>query len=221
MPVLIAKEVTLAQLRDRFGMARSVDPIFFSEWLTLETNLETNLENAITAAEQVAIDRVQANYLSQLEVQSLNEESVKMVVVSPLLDIAGFYRYPFTIDSEVTIEIKDTDEDNVALTGRIDTLIARDRLWILAIESKRPRFSVQAAVPQALSYLLAKPQVEQPGYALITNGGEFLFIKLLGSQNPVYDFSDTFSLLNRGNDLSKVLAALKQIAASLQDPLLR
>jgi hypothetical protein len=106
----------------------------------------------------------------------------------------------------------------VVLTGRIDTLIARGSLWILAVESKRPRFSVQAAVPQALAYLLGKPQVEQPGYALITNGEEFLFIKLLGQvgqKTPIYDFSDTFSLLNRGNDLSKVLAVLKQIAASL------
>jgi hypothetical protein len=99
--------------------------------------------------------------------------------------------------------------------GRIDTLIARNRLWILVVESKRSRFSVQTAVPQALADLLAKPQVEQPGYALITNGGEFLFIKLLGQTAPVYDFSDTFSLLNRGNDLAKVLAVLKQIAISL------
>jgi hypothetical protein len=67
----------------------------------------------------------------------------------------------------------------------------------------------------AIDLELPKPQTEQPGYALITNGGEFLFIKLLGPAAPVYDFSDTFSLLNRGNDLSKVLTVLKQISASL------
>jgi hypothetical protein len=207
MPTLIAKEITLAELRDRFGIGRSSDPHFFTEWHVAEP--------MISVVEQTALDRVQANYLSQLEVQSINEETVKMVVVSPLLDIAGFYRYPFTIDSEVGVEIQETDEDDVVLTGRIDTLIVRNRLWILVVESKRSRFSVQTAVPQALAYLLAKPQVEQPGYALITNGGEFLFIKLLGQTAPVYDFSDTFSLLNRGNDLAKVLAVLKQIAASL------
>jgi predicted type IV restriction endonuclease len=207
MPTLIAKEVTLAELRDRFGIVRATDPGFFSEWQVPEAT--------VSVAEQTALNRVQANYLSQLEVQSINEETVKMVVVSPLLDIAGFYRYPFTIDSEVGIEIQAADEDDVTLTGRIDTLIVRNQLWILVVESKRSRFSVQTAVPQALSYLLAKPQTEQPGYALITNGGEFLLIKLLGQAPPVYDFSDTFSLLNRGNDLSKVLMALKQIAAAL------
>jgi hypothetical protein len=207
MPSLIATEVTLAQLRDRFDIVRSDDLNFFNESLASDS--------AITPLEQTALDRVKQNYLSQLEVQALNEETVKMVVVSPLLDIAGFYRYPFTIDSEVSIEIQDTDENGTALTGRIDTLIVRDRLWILLVESKRPRFSVQAAIPQALSYLLAKPQIEPPGYALITNGGEFLFIKLQGQTPPTYDFSDTLSLLNRGNDLYKVLAILKQIAASL------
>jgi predicted type IV restriction endonuclease len=205
MPTLIAKEVTLAELRDRFGIVRSANPDFFSEWLVPEA--------AIATAEKTALDRVQQNYLSQLEAQSLNEETVKMVVVSPLLDIAGFYRYPFTIDSEVGIELQETDESGIVLTGRIDTLIVRHQVWILVVESKRSRFSVQTAVPQALSYLLAKPQTELPGYALITNGGEFLFIKLLGPTAPEYDFSDTFSLLNRGNDLAKVLAILKQIAA--------
>jgi hypothetical protein len=97
MPTLIAKQVTLAELRDRFGIARSSDPNFFTEWQVAEP--------VISVVEQTAVDRVQANYLSQLEVQSINEETVKMVVVSPLLDIAGFYRYPFTIDSEVGIEI--------------------------------------------------------------------------------------------------------------------
>lgn len=207
MSTLIATEVTLAQLRDRFGLRRSTDPRFFDD--------ELNSTPEITASEKASLDRVQQNYLSQLEVRSLNEETVKMVVVSPLLDIAGFYRYPFTIDSEVSIEIQETDETGVSLTGRIDTLIAREKLWILVIESKRTRFSVQAGIPQALSYLLARPQIDQPGYALITNGGEFLFIKLLGQTSPVYEFSETFSLLNTGNDLYSVLGILKKISVLL------
>lgn len=201
MPILIATEVTLAKLHDRFGIVRSSDVHFFSRGFTPQSD--------ITEAEQAILDRVQQNYLSQLEAQFLSEETVKMVVVSPLLDIAGFYRYPFTIDSEVSIEIQESNRDDILLTGRIDTLIVREHLWILVVESKRSRFSVQAAIPQALSYLLAKPQIHQPGYALITNGGEFLFVKL---ENSTYSFSETFSLLNAGNDLYEVLRILKQIS---------
>jgi len=207
MPTLIATDATLAQLRDRFGIVRSTNANFFSEGFASQLD--------ITEAEQAVLDRVQQNYLSQLETQSLSEETVKMVVVSPLLDLAGFYRYPFMIDSEVSVEIQELDENGVVLTGRIDTLIVRHQLWILVVESKRSRFSVQTAIPQALSYLLAKPQPQQAGYALITNGGEFLFIKLLSQETATYDFSETFSLLNHGNDLYEVLRISKQIAASL------
>jgi hypothetical protein len=205
MPTLIATEVSLADLRDRFGLSRSVDPEFF--WAELGEALE------VTAAERAMLDRVQQNYLSQIEVQSLNEETVKMVVVSPLLDLAGFYRSPFQIDSEVSVEIAETDDAGVALTGRIDTLIVRDRLWVVVVESKRSRFSVQAAIPQALAYLLGRPGAGgRSGYGLLTNGGEFLLVRV-GGEVPVYGFSETFSLLNRGNDLGRVLGVLKQITA--------
>ncbi|WP_404787098.1 restriction endonuclease subunit R [Altericista sp. CCNU0014] len=204
---LAANEATLGDLRDRFGLARATDTAFFPEW--------DISDSALTAVEKQALDRVQKNYLSQLEAQSMNEETVKMVVVAPLLDIAGFYRLPFTIDSEVSVEISATDESGTLVTGRIDTLILQGQLWILVVESKRTRFSVQAAIPQALAYLLARPQPEQPGFALITNGGEFLLIKLQGRDRPVYEFSVTFSLLNRGNDLYRILSVLKELGRSL------
>jgi hypothetical protein len=206
---LTATELTLKDLRDRFNLSRNQDQGFFTEWA-----IDANLFE-LTLAEQQALDRVQQNYLSQLEAQLMNEETVKMVIVSPLLDAAGFYRAPFQIDSEVSIEISAIDENDILVTGRIDTLILRQQLWILVIESKRSRFSVQAAIPQALAYLLAKPQPEKPGFALLTNGGEFLLIKLQQQEIPPYDFSSTFSLLNPGNDLYKVLSILKQIGSML------
>jgi hypothetical protein len=203
MPTLVP-EVSLADLRDRFGLVRSADPDFFGA--------EFGAQPEVTAVERAMLDRVQQNYLSQLEVQSLNEETVKMVVVSPLLDLAGFYRSPFTIDSEVSVEIAETDDAGVALTGRIDTLIVRDRLWVLVVESKRSRFSVQAAIPQGLAYLLGRPGEGKSGYGLLTNGGEFLLVRV-GGEVPTYGFSETFSLLNQGNDLGRVLGVLKQITA--------
>jgi predicted type IV restriction endonuclease len=202
MPTLIATEVTLTQLRERFGLVRSPDLNFFGA--------ELGPLSETTAAEQTMLDRVQQNYLSQFEAQSLNEETVKMVVVSPLLDLAGFYRSPFTIDSEVSVALEEIDESGVALTGRIDTLIIRNQLWVLVVESKRARFSVQAAIPQALAYLLARPG-GRSGYALLTNGGEFLLVRLAEVGVPTYGFSETFSLWNQGNDLNRVLGVLRQI----------
>jgi len=49
-------------------------------------------------------------------------------------------------------------------------------------------------------------------YGLITNGGEFMFIKMLIQGLPQYDLSDVFSLLiPRRNQLYNILQVLKQI----------
>jgi hypothetical protein len=100
---LIATELTLGDLRDRFDLTRIQEQGFFTEWA-----FDTDPQFGMTQAEQQALDRVQQNYLSQLEAQLMNEETVKMVVVSPLLDAAGFYRAPFQIDSEVSVEISES-----------------------------------------------------------------------------------------------------------------
>ena len=39
------------------------------------------------------------------------EEIVKLVVVAPLLDLAGFYRSPYQIESEYPIQLEIPDED--------------------------------------------------------------------------------------------------------------
>jgi hypothetical protein len=81
------------------------------------------------------------------------------------------------------------------------------------VESKRTRFSVQAAIPQGLAYLLGRPGgAGKSGYGLLTNGGEFLLVRV-GGEVPTYGFSETFSLLNKGKGLGRVLAVLKQITA--------
>jgi hypothetical protein len=80
---------------------------------------------------------------------------------------------------------------------------------------KTNSISVQVAIPQALAYFLARPQPQYPAFALLTNGGEFLFVKLHGQDTPLYEFSSTFSLLNRGNDLYKVLSIVKRLGQSL------
>lgn len=88
------------------------------------------------------------------------------------------------------------------------------------IESKRASYSLGAGIAQILSYMLANPQPEQPSFGMITNGGSFLFLKLVQgnpSQYATSDFSDRpradpFDLLKkRENDLYNVLKILKHL----------
>ena len=104
----------------------------------------------------------------------LLKNSVKMGVLSPLLDLGGFYRPPFRLETETSIDIELT-EQALRIQGRIEVLVLQDRLWLLAIEAKRSDFAVTRALPQALAYLLGNPDVAQPTFGLITNGNEFLF----------------------------------------------
>jgi hypothetical protein len=68
------------------------------------------------------------------------------------------------------------------------------------------------ALPQALTYMMANLHPDRPLYGLISNGDEFMFIKVLTQGLPQYDLSDVFSLLMpRRNQLHNIFQILRQI----------
>jgi len=132
-------------------------------------------------------------------------------VLAPLLELAGFYDPPFLIRSEAPVEIQIEEHDQI-LRGRIDTLVIQDQLWVLVVESKRTSFSVDVAIPQALAYMMSNADLSRPTYGLVSNGGYFMFLKVLNQGEPQYALSDDFSLYRHHNDLLKVLRVLKRIS---------
>ena len=65
---------------------------------------------------------------------------------------------------------------------------------------------------QILAYMLANPKPQKPCFGLITNGGNFIFLKLVQDNDvPTYGVSRDFDLLNPGNDLYHVLSILKKM----------
>jgi len=216
--IIQAQDVTLAYLKEKFSLQKSLDDSFFYEYVD-------NLAE-ITDLERQYLDRVKTNYLSLVENSPLLKEAVKLVVLSPLLDLAGFYRYPFQIATEEAIEIseevilEENQEENVdrkeIIKGKIDILVLHKQFWLLIIESKRTNFSLQKAIPQALSYMISSPNLQQPLersiYGFVSNGEDFQFIKLGKLENKlVYDLSDRFTLYKRENELYRVLSIFKKI----------
>jgi type I site-specific restriction endonuclease len=200
--VIQAHEITLEQLIESVGLTITYDEQFFTEWLD-------NLPE-VTVSEKQQLDRVKTNYLSLVERHALSENRVKMVVVEHLLDLADFYRPPFDVKDEKSVELAIEDEDAI-VRGRLDFLVFKNQLWLIIIESKKAAVSLRAAIPQALAYMLKNPQPERPIFALLTNGDNFVFIKLIQQDTPQYAFSDQFSLWRRENELYKVLSILKKL----------
>lgn len=199
---IAAREITLRQLITQFNLQLVEDDRFFREW-------QDDLPE-VTEAEKQRLDRVKASYANLIEYPPLLENTVKMVVLSPLLDLAGFYLPPFHIKSEKSVEVSDEDEGTI-VRGDIDILAVSEQFWVTAIESKKAAFSIDLARSQLLAYLLAAPNAGKPVYGLLSNGSSFRFIKLVIGNFPEYALSRLFDVFNPGNELYDVLKILKNI----------
>ena len=172
----------------------------------------------LAPSDETALAEIEAEYF-YLSQQPMAEGAVKMVVLSRLLSLAGFYRWsttdrrssPFTMTTEYTVKIQATDDGKI-LRGVIDILVLHDKLWALLVESKRNTFSLEPALPQALTYMCGSPHPEYPTFGLISNGANSLLLKLEGK---TYAQSKEFSLRNVG-DLPELLRVLKRIGAIVQ-----
>ena len=116
-----------------------------------------------------------------------------LLVASPLLELAGFYDRPFRMKAEAAIpygiaslhEIA-IDDGEETLRGRIDILILPWQLWVIVLESKKTRISTRSALPQALAYMMANPDLDKPRFGMLTNGDDVLFVKLRTQPTPEY-----------------------------------
>jgi predicted type IV restriction endonuclease len=198
---IAADKLTLYDLEQQFQLQQTEDPLFFLEW---QEDLPT-----LTEAEQQRLVRVRA-VVTNLERRSVLENTVKLAVVAPLLDLSGLFLPPFYVSTEDSVEIEATDA-SIVVRGRIDILVIKDRLWVLIIESKRAEFSPKVGIPQVLSYMLASPNRNRPFYGLVTNGTDFVFLKLLFQEVPRYARSRQF-ILGQDHDLDRVLQILKRLA---------
>jgi hypothetical protein len=198
----IAEEITtFRQVQEKLGLTLSEDSGFFTEWMVELPQLDE--------AEQTRLSQVRNNYLYQISDGILLEKTIKMVVLSPLLELAGFYQAPYKFSTEVSVDIKAQGDNDEILRGRIDALVLQQKLWVVLIEAKKTTFDLELAIPQTLSYMAAHPEPEQALYGMVTNGSSYLFIKTLGKQ---YGISDLFSTRSRYRyNLNEVLKILKHL----------
>ena len=201
---LQAREVNLDQLQEDFGLVHLRDRKLFTEGAIELPSL--------TVAEMELLDEVNDEF-SYLSAKDALEPIVKMVVLAPLLRIAGFFRPPFKVTAEKKVELM-TEDEGLIVRGLIDLLVFYNQIWVVTIEAKRSEYSLKVAFPQVLTYMLASPNTQPIVSGLVTNGSEFRFIQLhkgeKPGEKPSYVMSDLFSI-DRGDDLYQVAKILKYL----------
>lgn len=198
---------TIRDAHERFGLSRSEEPAFFTEWqqpLPLLSSLEDS-----------ELSRLKNRYLYYLELGEISEGTVNFIMISPLLNALGLCDPPYRICGEHWVRLAldvDTEEGISTLEGRIDALTLQDRFWMVVVEGKRGGFNVLQAVPQALAYMMANPHSDRPTFGLVTNGYDLLFLKLVRGKTNQYALSHNFTLLSdRDNNLLRVGQVIKRL----------
>jgi hypothetical protein len=190
----------IAEAERKFGLSRSESSNFFTEWY--------DQLPVINPSDRANLEILWRRYIYHRSGGHLLESTVMLLLVSPLLTIAGLYDPPFWIKAEESIAINVSDSEET-LQGRIDVLVLHDRLLIIVLESKKTMLSVWSALPQTLAYLMASPNGDLPTFAMLTNGDDIVFVKLDGKQ---YGMSQVLApLVNRG-ELEVAWQVLRKIA---------
>lgn len=197
-----AKDIDLRYLIENFSIQLVLDDSFFPEWQ--ENLLEIN------DLDKQLLDKVKMGYLNLLNYPPLLEDVVRMAIVDPLLFIGDFYLAPFYVKSEESIDIAVPDED-VIIKGRMDTLVLKEQLWVMIIESKRASFSIEEGLAQILAYMLGNLSTDKSNFGMIATGSEFIFVKLVKGNPSCYALSKGFLMRNPGNELYDVLTILKRL----------
>ena len=134
---------TISEAEQLFNLNRSLLSNFFIEWNPPYPDL--------IESDRLNLEILWNRYIYHRSAGHLLENTVMLLLISPLLTIAGFYDPPFRVKAEESVRITLSDSEEV-LQGRLDLLILLDCLWVIVLESKKTLLSVWCAVPQALAY---------------------------------------------------------------------
>lgn len=204
-PIKATQQLTLADLERQFDLHRVEDADFFPE-------CSENLPD-LTPLEQERLDRAWAQF-QYLETMPLLENMVRMVLLSPLLDLTGLYQPPFQSRSEQPIHVV-LPYQGILIRGLLETLVVQEQLWILMVEAKQLGTSLMPGIHQSLAYLLSAPDRLYPRYAMVGNGYHFVFLKVMTGSHPCYAQSPILGV-EHGDGLAQVLRVMKRLALTLR-----
>jgi hypothetical protein len=150
------------------------------------------------------------------------ESQIQLLVVGPLLRLAGFYRTPINLTLEQAIaEIEIVDDDRT-IGGRLDLLAAQrggdTPFWILVVESKNSQVEALSGLPQLLTYATEGLKTQEAVWGLTTNGISYYFVQLLAGAVVRYQLLPELNLFDPDRSL-QLLQVLKAICGQSSHPI--
>ena len=189
----------------------------FTPLLSLET---------LTEIDQQELEQIRNDFDSYLTVGKVSEGQIKLLVVGPLLRLAGFYRSPIQITLEENIADIDIEDEGTKITGRMDILsvnkvqkiTANMYFWLLVIETKNSLADVLVGLPQLLTYALKSLEHQSSVWGLVTNGARYQFVYLQPGSPSTYQLMPLLNLME-SEPSTQILQIFKAIC-KLQNTLL-
>ncbi|MBR8827888.1 MAG: restriction endonuclease subunit R [Gomphosphaeria aponina SAG 52.96 = DSM 107014] len=194
--LISARNLSIGEVHQILGYQREYNDSFTSI---------LSLEN-LTDFEEQEVGQIQDDFDNYLSESTVGEGQIKLLVVAPLLRLAGFYRYPIKITLEEGIaEILIEDEDT-KITGRLDILAVNKQrqttdktsFWVLVIEAKNSGLAPSAGLPQLLTYAYQSLEHQDSVWGLTTNGSLYQFVHIQGGKNnPTYQLMPFLNFMER------------------------
>lgn len=167
----------------------------------------------LTEAETTELLKIRSEFDRYLVDGTVLEGQVRVLSVNPLLRLAGFNRFPITIQVEEAIEPIELPESKI--TGRMDLLAIRrgentPDFWVLVVESKESGADAMQGLSQLLTCAYTGLQQQRSVWGLTTNGINYQFVQIQAGEPPQYFLLPELSLLHRTSAIS-LLQVLKGI----------
>ena len=205
MVTLQAKNLTLNEVHQLLNLQPSLQRARFLDFL----NLPDLTEWEMTEMEQIRID-----FQAYWQAGKVLEGQVQLLVLAPLLQLAGYYRSPIQLSLEQAIAEIVLDDEDTKVTGRLDLLAARrdavTPLWVLVVESKNSQVDALNGLPQLLTYASQSLTSQESVWGLVTNGFSYYFVRLISGETLSYQLLPELNLLDSDRALV-LLQVLKGI----------
>ena len=208
MATLTASQLSLKDVHQLLGFQRQYNNSFIS-LLYLEK---------LTDVEKKELEQIRDDFDFYLTEDEVSEGQVKLLTISPLLRLGGFYRHPIRITLEEKIGDIDIEDSDTKIRGRLDILaVHRTRqtatnasFWILVIESKNSEIAPAAGLSQLLTYAFPSLKFQESVWGLTTNGMGYQFVYIQSDKPPIYQLMPFLNLMEPEPSV-KILQVFKAI----------